>query len=93
MPPPMREVVYLPTHDALLGLLDQNHVYALDLATAVWRQLHVELPKGSYGHECSMDYDPVHDVVVATVPSSFSGPVQTLLFRYDPKTAKYKDVE
>ncbi|MEK6234601.1 MAG: hypothetical protein N2C14_07800, partial [Planctomycetales bacterium] len=66
-------------------------VYALDLATAIWRRLDVELPKGSYGHECSMDYDPVHDVVVATIPSGFSRPVQTLLFRYDPKTVKDRD--
>ncbi|MEQ8786310.1 MAG: kelch repeat-containing protein [Pirellulaceae bacterium] len=90
LPQPMREVVYLPKQDALLGLLDQDHVYALDLATDVWRRLDVQLPKGSYGHECSMDYDPVHDVVIATIPSGFSRPVQTLLLRYDPKTATSK---
>ena len=51
--PRWTRVVYLPKQDALLGLLDQDHVYALDLATAVWRRLDVELPQGSYGTECS----------------------------------------
>jgi hypothetical protein len=29
-----------------------------------------------------------HDVCVALIPSRFSGPMQTFLYRFDPQTAK-----
>ena len=48
------------------------------------------LPQGSYTRECSLDYDPVHDVAVTLIPEGFSRRLRILLFRYDPKTAKYK---
>ncbi|MCG3180156.1 MAG: hypothetical protein BIFFINMI_02513 [Phycisphaerae bacterium] len=85
-----REVVYLPRQDALLMMSSQDKVYAVDCTTNKWRHLDVALPKGAYGTESAMRYDPVHDVVVALVPSRFSGPMQTLLFRYDPATARDK---
>ncbi|KPJ73199.1 MAG: hypothetical protein AMS14_06655, partial [Planctomycetes bacterium DG_20] len=84
-----REVVYLPRTDSLL-MLGRGTLCVMDCATNEWRQLDVEMPKGSYGTECAMVYDPVHDVCVALIPSAFSGPMQTFLFRYDPKSAKSK---
>jgi hypothetical protein len=32
----------------------------------------------------------VHDIAVLLVPARFSGPLQTVLFRLDPKTARYR---
>jgi hypothetical protein len=77
-----REAVYIPRHDVVLWLGDQLHV--CDCKTNRMRQLDVELPEGRYGHECAMVYDPRHDVCVALIPSRFSGPMQTFLFRYEP---------
>ncbi len=83
-----REAVYIPRHDTILWLGDK--LYAFDCAAQRMAELDVDLPKGSYNHECAMVYDPSHDVCVALIPSSFSGPMQTLLFRFDPNTAKYR---
>lgn len=77
-----REAVYLPNHDTVLWLGDR--LFALELSTSKMRKLEVDLPKGLYGHECAMVYDPKHDVCVALIPRSFSGPMQTFLFRYRP---------
>ncbi len=77
-----REAVYIPQHDTILWL--GSKLYALDLSSNTMSELDVELPKGSYTHECAMVYDPKHDVCVALIPRSFSGPMQTFLFRYDP---------
>ena len=33
----------------------------------------------------SMAYDPKHDVCVALIPRRYSGPMQTFLFRFDPR--------
>lgn len=82
-PVPARETVYLPGQDALLALRDRDKVYAFDCERRQWRRLDVELPEGCYTHECSLDYDVKHDVAVALVPSRFSGPLRTLLFRYN----------
>ncbi len=84
-----REAMYLPKQDVLL-LLARDRLFALDLASNTWRELDVAMPKGAYGTEAAMVYDPVHDVSVLLLPSGFSGALQTMLFRYDPKTAKYK---
>jgi hypothetical protein len=84
-----REASYLPKHDVLL-LLARNRLFTLDLTDNVWRELDVEMPKGAYGTEAAMVYDPVHDVSVLLLPSGFSGSLQTFLFRLDPRTAKYK---
>lgn len=81
-----REAVYIARHDTILWLGDR--LFALDCATNEMRQLDVELPEGRYGHECSFDYDPQHDVCVALIPSSFTGPMQTFLFRFDPSDGK-----
>ena len=89
-PRPAREIVYLPKQDALLALLDLDHLYVFHCETNEWKHLDVVLPQGSYTHECSLDYDPVHDVAVALIPEGFSRRLRTLLFRYDLKTAKYK---
>ena len=53
-------------------------------------ELDVAMPKGAYGTEAAMVYDPKHDVSVLLLPAGFSGSMQTFLFRFDPKTAKYK---
>ena len=68
--------------------LASAHVRARD--GEEWKQLDVDLPEGSYTHECSLDYDPVHDVAVALIPEGFSRRLGTFLFRYDSKTAKVK---
>lgn len=78
-----REAVYLPKHDTILWL--GNRLYAFDCRSNQMRELAVDLPAGLYGHECSLVYDEKHDVCVALIPKSFSGPLQTFLFRYKPK--------
>jgi hypothetical protein len=90
-PEPAREIVYLPKQDALLALLDRDKLYVYHCETREWKHLDVDLPKGSYTHECSLDYDPVHNLAIALIPAGFSRPAQVLYFRYDPTTAKYKD--
>ncbi len=83
-----REAVYLERHDTILWLGDRLH--ALDLGTLRMGELDVRRPEGLYGHECAVAYDPKHDVCVALIPRRFSGPMQTFLFRYDPRTVKTK---
>ncbi|MHC4405984.1 MAG: Kelch repeat-containing protein [Planctomycetota bacterium] len=83
-----REAVYVPRHDAVLWLGNEQ-LFSLDCAAGRMAELEVDLPDGRYGHECAMVYDPEHDVCVALVPSRFSGPMQTLLYRFDPQTAEY----
>ncbi len=77
-----REAVYIARHDIVLWLGDELHVF--DCSTSAMQRLEINLPKGSYNHECAMVYDPKHDVCVALIPASFSGPMQTFLFRYEP---------
>ncbi len=81
-----REAVYLPRHDAILWLADRQ-LFCLDCAAMRMGEVDVDLPEGLYTHECALVYDPKHDVCVALVPKSFSGPMQTFLFRYEPGTA------
>lgn len=83
-----REAVYLPQHDTVLWLGDK--LFALNCATNEQAELDIELPRGVYGHECAMVYDPEHDVCIALIPSKFTGPMQTFLFRFDPRQAKYR---
>jgi hypothetical protein len=78
-----REAVYIPRHDTVLWLEDRR-LFAFDCRTRHLRQVEVDLPDGLYTHECAMVYDERHDVCVALVPASFSGPMQTLLFRFAP---------
>ncbi len=84
-----REAVYIPRHDTILWLADRQ-LFSLDCATKRMAELDVALPAGLYTHECAMVYDPRRDLCVALVPARFSGPLQTLLFRFDPATAQYK---
>ncbi len=84
-----REAVYVPKHDAVLWLTDKQ-LFALDCATRRMTELKVALPEGLYGHECALLYDPGHDVCVALIPGSFNGPMQTFLFRFDPKAARHE---
>jgi N-acyl-D-amino-acid deacylase len=84
-----RELMYLPKSDALL-LLSRDRLFTLDLSTNVWRELDMPMPKGVYGTEAAMVYDPAHDVCVLLLPRNFSGPLQTYLFRLDLKTATFK---
>lgn len=81
-----REAVYIPQHDTILWLGEK--LYSLNCANNTMAELDVVLPKGSYTHECAMVYDPTHDVCVALIPQSFTGPMQTFLFRYDPATIR-----
>ncbi len=81
-----REAVYIPRHDTVLWLGDK--LYALNLVDNTMSELDVILPKGAYSHECALVYDPTHDVCVALIPRSFSGRMQTFLFRYDPVSVK-----
>ncbi len=78
-----REAVYIARHDAVLWLADKQ-LFALDCRTNRMAKLDVELPEGLYTHECALVYDPKHDVCVALIPRSFSGPMQTFLYRFDP---------
>lgn len=80
-----REAVFIPQHDTVLWLGDS--LFALDCQTKQMRQVEVDLPEGSYGHECAMVYDARHNVCIALIPSRFTGPMQTFLFRYRPDTA------
>ncbi len=84
-----RELAYLPRWDALL-LLSHDRLFTLDLTANTWRELDVTMPKGVYGTEAAMVYDPKHDVSVLLLPSRTNGPLQTFLFRLDPRTVKYK---
>jgi len=84
-----REAVTIPARDAVLWLGDKQ-LFVFDSAANRLAELAVDLPDGLYTHECAMVYDPRHDVCVALIPQSFSGPMQTFLFRFDPVTAKYR---
>ncbi len=81
-----REAVCIPKHDTMLWLGDK--LYALDCGSNAMAELDVALPKGLYSHECAMVYDPTYDVCVVLIPRSFSGPMQTFLFRYDPASIR-----
>ncbi len=84
-----REAVYIAEHDTVLWL-GNKRLFAFDCEANRLAEIDVELPKGLYTHECAFVYDPRHDICVALIPSSFSGPMQTFLYRFDPKTAKYR---
>ncbi|MCL4203769.1 MAG: hypothetical protein KJ000_14810 [Pirellulaceae bacterium] len=77
-----REAVYLPKHDTVLWLADKQ-LFAWDCAAGHMRELEVAMPEGLYTHECAMVYDPGHDICVALIPRSFTGPMQTFLFRFE----------
>lgn len=79
-----REAAYLERHDTVLWL-GEKRLFALDCAANRLREVRLALPEGLYGHECALVYDPRHDVCVALIPRSFSGPMQTLLLRFDPR--------
>lgn len=70
-------------HDTPLWLADKG-LFALDCATNRMREVRVKLPQGSYATECALAYHSNHDVCVALIPRTFSGPMQTFLFRFDP---------
>jgi hypothetical protein len=85
-----REAVYLPRHDAILWLGDRQ-LFAFDCATRRMAEVDVDLPEGLYTHECAFLHDPAHDVSVALIPRRFSGPMQTFLYRFEPRSARYRD--
>jgi len=85
-----REVVYDDVNDCLVAMPRQA-LMVMSCATNEWKQLDVQMPRGSYGTECALCYDPVHKVIVTLVPRGFSGKMQVGLIRYDPKTAKYRE--
>ncbi len=85
---PTREVVYEPASDSLIALHDRS-LMTMDCGTNTWQQLDVTLPEGKYGVGCALLYDPVHKLCVALIPH-VRGRMQVVLFRYDPKPAKYK---
>jgi len=81
-----REVVYDTANDCLISMPARG-LMVMDCTTNEWHRLDVTMPKGSYGTECALVYDPVHEVCVMLIPHSFSGKLGVYLFRYDPKTA------
>ena len=46
----------------------------MNLQTNEWKHLDVDLPEGSYSHECALVYDPVNDVAIALIPSASAAP-------------------
>jgi len=78
-----REAVYIKRHDVVLWLADRQ-LFFYDCSADRMGELKVALPKGLYGHECAFVYDPRHDVCVALIPRSFTGPMQTFLYRHGP---------
>lgn len=78
-----REAVYLAAADVILWLADKQ-LFSFDCATNRLAEIETDLPDGSYAHECAFVYDPKHDVCVALIPSRFSGPMQTFVFRFEP---------
>jgi hypothetical protein len=84
-----REAVYIPKHDTLM-LLGDRKLLVMDCETNQWRVIDTQMPAKGYGWDAAMVYDPVRDVAVALLPPKFSGPMRVFLFRYDPKTAKYR---
>jgi hypothetical protein len=84
-----REAVYDPENDCVLAL-GEAKLFALDCTTNRWRQIKVSFPKTrgvSYGQNCAMVYDPVHTLTVMLIRSRLH------LFKYDPKTARYKEAK
>ncbi len=86
---PTREVAYDAVNDCLVALCPGS-LAVMDCVSNTWRTLDVEMPKGLYGTACALEYDPVHKLLVALIPSGHSARMQVALFRYDPKTAKYR---
>ncbi|MGQ9662938.1 MAG: Kelch repeat-containing protein [Kiritimatiellia bacterium] len=84
-----REAVYDTVNDCIISMPEQS-LMVLDFKNNRWRELDVTMPKGSYGTECALVYDPIHKVCVALIPKSFTGKMQVVLFRYDPSTAQYR---
>jgi hypothetical protein len=82
-----REAVYIPRHQTVLWLADKQ-LFALDCRTMRMAQVDIELPDGLYTHECAMVYDPTHDLCIALIPSRFSGPMQTFLYRFEPTSTE-----
>jgi len=82
-----REAVYIPRHDTLLWLGDKR-LFALDCGSTRMGEVRAALPEGVYATECAMVYDPKLDVCVALIPRSFSGPMQTFLYRFVPEALK-----
>jgi hypothetical protein len=78
-----REAVYIAQHDTILWLADKR-LFAFDCEDLRMREIDIALPDGLYTHECAMVYDPKHDVCVTLIPSRFSGPMQTFLYRFEP---------
>jgi hypothetical protein len=78
-----REAFCVPRHDVLL-MLSRDRLLVLDLEKLQWREMEVAMPKGVYGTEAAMVYAPGLDVSVLLLPSHFSGPLQTFLFRFEP---------
>ena len=87
-PAPTREVAYDAGNDCLLAL-HTRRMMVMDCTSNTWKELDLELPEGKYGTACALMYDPVHELCVALVPKR-RGRMQVVLFRYDPKEAKYK---
>jgi len=84
-----REAVYVASQDTVLWL-DDGRLFAFDCAAGRLGELDVSLPEGRYGHECAFVHAAGLDVCVGLIPSRFSGPMQTMLFRFDAKAARYK---
>jgi Galactose oxidase, central domain len=85
-----REPMYIAKHDVIL-MMGKGKLLVLNCKTNRWQTLDVEIPKTRAGAwDLTAVYDPVHDVAVFLHPRSFGKVNRVFLFRYDPRTAKYK---
>ncbi len=78
-----REAVYIEKHDTILWLGDRQ-LFSYDCSNNRMAEIPMDLPDGSYSYECAFLYDPTHDLCVALIPKTFTGPMQTFLFRFHP---------
>ena len=82
--------IFFPGYRIGLEKFYYKQLFALDCKAMQMAQVDIELPEGRYTHECAMVYDPSKDMCVALIPSRFSGPMQTFLYRFDPASAGYR---
>jgi hypothetical protein len=83
-----REIVYDVKNDALLAL-GERRMFVMDCKTNEWKELVLNMPLPhwkKYGPSSTMVYDPVHNLCAFLIKTNNL----VHLFRYNPKTAKYR---
>jgi hypothetical protein len=82
-----REVVYDRENDCLISL-GKRRLFVMNCKTNEWKELDLQMPNiRYYGVEEAMVYDPIHKLCVFLLKAK----KLVHLFRYNPKTAKYKE--